>query len=208
MWFTYLLLFLSCTHAGCRCYVQQSQHNYKRAAIIGVSTTFLQHASRRDPPIVCLSACFFFVSFSSSIAVYTLFSTLIYSRARDLQSYTLFERLFYKTYKRSKEKCRTPYVHNKIFLLQLHLFEWFTCICDAVTQNNSSHFFVLLFFSLFTIIMMMMKKKEEEKTRTEAVRKGEISCRISSVSQQNVAHWPKTQTAIRTTFSMKNEMFR
>lgn len=160
---------------------QQSQHNYKRAAIIGVSTTF--HPSSSSRTCTCEKSNAMSLSSGSLCVCLYVFSTLIYSRAWFTVVHAIsYVSLFYKTYKRSKEKCRAaacnnvmlPVLYTKYFyysyiylndsrVVVLHLMQQPTYSSSAATFL---FFFVdiVVIYGVSTIIIMMMMKKEEEKT--------------------------------------------
>lgn len=112
MWFTYLTYVRSHTNT-------QSQHNYKRAAIIGVSTTFYPHV----PVKIVFSLLYFKTTTTTTtiVCVY-VFSTLIYSRAwfTVVHAIYIFERLFYKTYKDQRKNAAAAvdivYVYTYLYV--------------------------------------------------------------------------------------------
>lgn len=111
MWFTYLTYVRSHTNT-------QSQHNYKRAAIIGVSTTFYPHV----PVKIVFSLLYFKTTTTTTIVCVYVFSTLIYSRAwfTVVHAIYIFERLFYKTYKDQRKNAAAAvdivYVYTYLYV--------------------------------------------------------------------------------------------
>lgn len=176
---------------------QQSQHNYKRAAIIGVSTTFHPSSSSRTctcekPNAMSLS------SWSLCVCLY-VFSTLIYSRAwftvvhAISYSYRIWTSVLQNL---QKIKGKMPLLPVIMWCCQFYIQNIFTtvtfiwmihvllcCIwCSSLrTLCICSHFFVFLRWYCCYIRCFYYNYYDDDEERrgknyTEAVRNGEMWC--------------------------------